>query len=353
MKALARFGIVSLIALSATGTLISYHVQAQESPQAMQTQSITVSANSSAPLQPGINRVTFQSEGETLVGNLYLPATYQAGDRLPTVIVTGAWMTIKEQMPALYAQKLADQGFAAFAFDFRTFGESSGALRNFESPAAKITDIKNAVSFLQTMDAVDGDRIAGLGICASAGYMASATAQDSRIKALVTVAPWLHNPEIVNTVYGGEAAVQQRIEKGRSAKAQFLQTGEVISVPATSRTDSNSPMFGEVDYYQNPQRGAIPQWENHFAIASWAEWLTFDPTPQAQNIQVPTLFIHSEAAAIPEGARQFFAAIPGENKQFVWLENRTQFDFYDQEQTVNEAIDLTVNKLRTILETES
>jgi dienelactone hydrolase len=93
-------------------------------------------------------------------------------------------MTIKEQMPAIYAQKLADRGFAAFAFDFRSWGESGGKLRNFESPTVKIADIKSAVSFLQTVDAVDSNRIAGLGICASAGYMAVATAEDPRIKVI-------------------------------------------------------------------------------------------------------------------------------------------------------------------------
>ncbi|BAU12984.1 hypothetical protein LEP3755_35200 [Leptolyngbya sp. NIES-3755] len=195
------------------------------------------------------------------------------------------------------------------------------------------------------MDAVDANRIAGLGICASAGYMTSVAAEDDRLKALVTVAPWLHNSQIVNTVYGGEAAVQKLIAKGKAAEAKFQQTGQVVSVPATSRTDKNSPMFGEVDYYQNPKRGAIPQWDNRFAVASWAEWLTFNPLPEAKNIQIPTLFIHSEKAAIPDGAKQFFAAIPSQNKQFEWLEGRTQFDFYDQPQTVDRAVALTVNKL--------
>ncbi|KAM3090439.1 alpha/beta hydrolase [Phormidesmis sp. 146-35] len=300
-----------------------------------------------------MNKVTFVSQGETLVGNLYLPTTYKAGDKLTALIVTGAWMTIKEQMPALYAQKLAEQGYAALAFDFRSFGESGGKLRDFESPTAKIADIKNAVTYLQTVDAVDVDRIAGLGICASAGYMVTATAEDSRIKALVTIAPWIHDPQIVNKVYGGEATVQKLIARGRKAEADFQKTGKAEYVPATSKTDKNSPMFGEIDYYQNPKRGAIPQWDNRFAVASWAEWLTFNPMPQAKNIKVPTLFVHSEKAAIPDGARQFFAAIPGQNKQIVWLPDRQQFDFYDQPQTVNEAIALTVNKLRAALGTGS
>jgi poly(3-hydroxybutyrate) depolymerase len=38
-------------------------------------------------LRPGENRVTFQSEGETLVGTLFLPVTYQPSDKLPAVVV--------------------------------------------------------------------------------------------------------------------------------------------------------------------------------------------------------------------------------------------------------------------------
>ena len=312
----------------------------------VQTPNAQIAANN---YKPGINRVTFQSEGETLVGNLYLPASYKPGDKLPTAVVTGAWMTIKEQMPATYAQKLADKGFAAFTFDFRTFGESGGKLRGFESPTEKIKDIKNAVSFLQTVSAVDSTKIAGLGICASAGYMVEAAAEDSRIKSLIAVAPWIHSPEIVNTVYGGEKAVQEKIKIGEAARKQFEQTGKAEVVPAASKTNPQAPMFGEVPYYTDTQRGAIPQWDNEFALMSWPEWLTFNPMPQAKNINVPTLFIHSEKAAIPQGARQFFQNIPTNNKKFVWLENRTQFDFYDQEKTVKQAVSQVVNHLQSTL----
>jgi len=308
-----------------------------------------VIAAKSSTFKAGTNRVTFSSEGEKMVGVLYLPKTYKSGDKLPTVIVTGAWMTIKEQMPSIYAQRLADRGFAAFVFDFRTWGESGGKLRGFESPSAKIADIKNAVSFLQTVEAVDGNRIAGLGICASAGYMVVAAAEDARIKSLITVAPWIHNPQIVEAVYGGKSTVEKLIATGKEAKANFKQTGKVDSVLATSKTDKTAVMFGDIDYYQNPNRGAISQWLNKFGLASWSEWLTFNPMPIASQIKVPTLFIHSEKAAIPDGARQFFAAIPTQNKQMNWLPDRTQFDFYDREATVNPAIALIADRLKSTL----
>jgi uncharacterized protein len=345
MKLQSRLWAISLVLLgSAAVTADAAHSQ----PSFPQPPHLT-QLNHHSPLRPGINRVSFQSAGETLVGNLYLPASYKPGDQLPTVIVTGAWMTIKEQMPGLYAQKLADRGFAAFAFDFRSWGESGGKLRSFESPTVKIADIKNAVSFLQTVGAVDSNRIAGLGICASAGYMVVATAEDPRIKSLITVAPWIHDPQIVDAVYGGSAAVQKLVATGRAAAAKFQKTGKADYVLATSKTDKTAVMYGDLDYYQNPKRGAIPQWSNQFAVASWAEWLTFNPMPVAQKIKVPTLFIHSQQAAIPQGARQFFAAIPGQNKRMEWLPNRTQFDFYDQEQTVNQSVTLMVNALKSTL----
>lgn len=306
---------------------------------------------STAPsnLKAGINRVEFLSEGEKMVGNLYLPSSYKLGDKLPVAIVTGSWTTVKEQMSGLYAQKLSEQGYAVLTFDFRNFGESGGKARNFESPANKIADIKNAVTFLRTLKAVDRERIAGLGICASAGYMAIATAQDPRIKTFIAIAPWLHNPNLVQLVYGGESGVNQRLAAAKIAKNKFIQTGEVETVPAISTTNSQAAMFGDFDYYLNPKRGAIPQWSNGFAVMSWAEWLTFNAMPQAKNIKVPTLFIHSENAAIPDGAKQFFAAIPTAKKQIIWLPKATQFDFYDQLPVVNQSISLTVKHLKASL----
>ncbi|TIX70201.1 MAG: alpha/beta hydrolase, partial [Mesorhizobium sp.] len=115
----------------------------------------------------------------------------------PALVVTGAWMTIKEQMPARYAREMADRGFAALTFDFRGWGESGGARRQYEDPSAKIADIEAAVAYLANRPETDKDRIGGLGICASSGYMVTAAAKDAAIKSVALVAPWLHDAEVV------------------------------------------------------------------------------------------------------------------------------------------------------------
>ena len=42
------------------------------------------------------SKFTFENEGSTLSGTMYLPSTYRAGDKLPAVVVTGAWTTVQQ-----------------------------------------------------------------------------------------------------------------------------------------------------------------------------------------------------------------------------------------------------------------
>lgn len=284
-----------------------------------------------------VKEVTFESNNQTLVGNLYLPDDYQAGTKLPGVVVTGAWTTVKEQMPATYAEAMADRGYAALAFDFRNWGESEGNQRQLENPANKTEDIIAAANYLTTREEVDADKVAGLGICASSGYMADAAVQSNNIQSVALVAPWLHNRELVNEIYGGQEAVQNLIETSREAQSQYEFTGELSVVLAASNTNENAVMY-QAQYYTNPERGAIPEYVNLFNLASWEGWLTYDAVAVADNLDKPVLIVHSEAAAIPQGAKEFYNRLPGQKEQ-LWLEDVTQFDFYDSPDAVSVASD--------------
>lgn len=295
-----------------------------------------------------MNRVEFKSEGEKIVDTLFLPANYKQGDKLAAVVVTGSWTSVKEQMSGLYAQELAQHGFATLAFDPRFWGESGGEPRSFESPKAKIQDIKNAVGFLQTLPMVDRDKIGGLSVCASAGYMAYAVAEDKRLKSFATVAAWLHDPSTVGQIYNGERSVERLMKVGEAAKRKFEQTGEVEYVVASSLTDNAAAMVG-ADYYENPKRGAIPAWKNQFAVMSWTEWLTFDALKPAGQINVPTLFIHSDNSALPDNVRKFYSAMPGQ-KDLFWMQGN-HADFYDQMPLVKKAMQAAANHFEQSLKT--
>ncbi|ABW30784.1 alpha/beta hydrolase [Acaryochloris marina] len=282
-----------------------------------------------------VKRVTFDSQGQALVGHLYLPDNYQEGQQLPGVVVTGSWTSVKEQMAGTYASELADRGYASLAFDFRGWGESQDTVKFLEDPKRKTEDIIAAAEFLTTRPEVNPDKVGGLGICASAGYIADAALTSDAIHSVALVAPWLHNAEIVKTVYGGSDGVTALLETGRKAKAKFQSTGEMSIVPAASDTDKTAIMQ-EAPYYTDPERGSIPEYDNQFNLATWEPWLTYDALQTATQLKKPTLLVHSESAAIPQGAQEF-AQRMGDMATTVWLENVTQFDFYDNPTDVAHA----------------
>jgi hypothetical protein len=282
-------------------------------------------------------RVVFESNGQRLVGDLYLPDGHKAGDRLPAIVVTGAWTTVKEQMAGRYAAEMADRGYAALSFDFTGWGQSEGARRQLESPAVKTADILAAARYLATRPEVDPGRIGGLGICASAGYMADAVARSPHLRSLALVAPWLHDRGIVNDVYGGESGVGALLRASRDAEARFERSGELVTVPAASTSDKSAVMR-QAPYYTDPGRGLIPEYVNRFNLASWEPWLTYDAVRVAARIEEPVAMIHSEAAAIPQGARKFYAMLKSPKTE-LWLDKVGQLDFYDRDEPVRISAD--------------
>jgi len=278
-------------------------------------------------------RVSFESAGQTLSGDLYLPDSFKQGDKLPGVVVTGAWTTVKEQMAGTYAAELADRGYAALAFDFRGWGQSPDAIRFLENPTRKTEDINAAIDYLATRPEVDAGRIGGLGICASAGYMSDATLANANVRSLALVAPWLHDTAIVEAVYGGAEGVSGLIDAGRSA----ARADEPVLLEAASLTNEDALMY-QAPYYTETDRGLIPEYDNKFNVASWEGWLTYDAIRTADELEKPTLLIHSEAAAIPDGAKRY-AQRMGDNATAIWLDDVTQFDFYDGPDAVRTSAD--------------
>ncbi|WP_327070074.1 alpha/beta hydrolase [Kitasatospora sp. NBC_01302] len=294
-----------------------------------------------------LEKIVFTGSGGELVGNLFHPAAERSARPGPAVVVSGSWTTVKEQMAGGYAERLAEAGFRALAFDFHGFGESGGAPRELEEPERKSIDIAAAVDYLRSRADVAADRVGALGICAGAGYSAAAAARGAGLRSLAMVAPWLHDDELLLELYGGAEQVAARRERGAEAAVRYRESGEVRYVPAVSRDDQRAAMVGAFDYYLDESRGGLPQWTNRFAEMGWLGWLGFDAFAAVPGVTVPTVLVHSRDAAIPAGAERFHAEL-GAPKELHWLPG-TQFDFYDDEATVTAALDRVLAHFRATL----
>ena len=279
--------------------------------------------------------VRFASGEEELVGVLHRLAGASDGPA-PALVVTGAWMTVKEQMPTRYAREMAARGWTALVFDFAGWGASGGLRRQYEDPQRKIADVQAAVDHLAARDDVDARSVGALGICASSGYVVHAADRSDTIRSVALVAPWLHDAEIVENIYGGAEAVAVLKSTGDDAAKAYVG-GTPCIVPAASLTDDRAVMY-TAPYYTETDRGLIPTWRNEADLAFWRGWLEFDAIAAAPAFDKPLLMVESDAAAAPQGARKFAAAMDGRARE-VWLDDVTQFDFYDQAAAVTRSAD--------------
>ncbi|MFE7576523.1 alpha/beta hydrolase [Streptomyces sp. NPDC057521] len=285
---------------------------------------------------PVREQVSFVGDMGKLAGHLHLPDTDETTPP-PAVLIAGTWTSVKEQMADRYARELAERGYAALSFDFTGYGESDGAPRDRESPAQKVRDLRAAADFVLSHPAVNGEALGALGVCAGAMYAAAFAADDPRVRSLALVAPWLHDRGICEENYGGPEGIEAKKAAAAEAARLYAETGEVAYVPVVSGSDPDAAMPFDIDFYLNPERGGIPQWPNRYAVMAWTEWLDHDAVALAPRITAPTLLVHSEDAAIPDGARRFHAGLAG-SSEFVWTEG-VQFDFYDQAPQVRLAAD--------------
>jgi fermentation-respiration switch protein FrsA (DUF1100 family) len=278
-------------------------------------------------------RFTFQSEGETLMGNLFLPEAEPAG----AIVAVGPLTSVKEQAAGAYAQALADRGYAALAFDYRYFGESGGRPRQFENPSANIEDIKNAASALLADDRLRHAPLFGLGICFGAGPMVRAVAEDRRFRAFAGVAGVYTDSAKTKTRMGD--AYQAKIERGRAAERTWRETGVAETIPAVAPDggDVAMPLREAYEFYGTP-RGQVPNYVNGYAVQSLAHSLPFDARGAADVIEVPVLIVHSERALTPDLAHAFYSAVQSP-KHELWLKSQGQIDFYDDPRLISPAAD--------------
>ncbi|MEM7100891.1 MAG: alpha/beta hydrolase [Pseudomonadota bacterium] len=278
--------------------------------------------------------VSFKSNGVELQGTVY--KSKDAREPLRAVVITGAWTTVKEQMPGTYAQELASRGYLALAFDFTGWGESDGSPRYVEDPATKTADIHAAVAYLGSRADVDAEHLSGLGVCASSGYMAAAVADNPKLSRLALVAPWLHDPKMAKDIYGGDVAVSDLI-------AMSDANEDVLT--AASTDDETAPMY-QAPYYTEADRGLIPEYDNKFSVLSWKPWLTYDAQASADRLNKPTMMVGSASIALPAGAEAYEKRTNAPLEKLWLSDDVTQFDFYDRSDAVTAACDAVADFFR-------
>ena len=281
-------------------------------------------------------KVTFKNRyGITLAGDLYLPTN--AKGKLAAIAVSGPFGAVKEQSSGLYAQAMAERGFATLAFDPSYTGESGGEPRNVASPDINIEDFSAAVDFLGLHTAVDRERIGILGVCGWGGMALGAAAVDKRIKA-VAASTMYDMTRVMSRGYNDSMTPEQRTKTleqlGRQRWAD-AEKGTPAYGPVSLELKGGEPQFvvEYAAYYKDKKRGFHPR-----AINSNASWTLTTPLP-FMNLPIlnyvaeisprPLLLVHGEKAHSRYFSETAYAAA-AEPKELVIIPGANHTDLYDR-----------------------
>jgi hypothetical protein len=156
-------------------------------------------------------KVSFKNRyGIALSGDLYLPKN-RGSQSLPALAIGGPFGAVKEQSSGLYAQTMAERGFAALAFDPSFTGESGGEPRNVASPDINTEDFSAAVDYLGLQSFIDRERIGVIGICGWGGMALNAVAVDKRVKAVVATTMY-DMTRVMSKGYNDSVTLEQRTQ---------------------------------------------------------------------------------------------------------------------------------------------
>ncbi|AOR73294.1 alpha/beta hydrolase [Burkholderia stabilis] len=135
-----------------------------------------------------IKTVTYPNLGWDTAADLYFPPGFDEGKQYPAIVSTHPIGSCKEQTAGnIYAKGLAEAGFVVLVHDASFQGASGGLPRFIEDPSIRVSDIRFAVDYLQSLPYVDAGRIGAIGVCGGGAYTVHAGITDHRIKALVSI----------------------------------------------------------------------------------------------------------------------------------------------------------------------
>ena len=293
-----------------------------------------------------IHPVSYKIGANKIVANVYTPANFNQNQKYPAIVVAHPNGGVKEQVAGLYAQRLAELGYIAIAFDAAYQGGSEGLPRNIDIPANRVEDIRAAADFISTFNGADVDKLGVLGICGGGGYTIKASQTDKRFKAVATLS--MFNSGLVrrNGFLNSQIdTIQARLKEASEARQKEALTGEISYVGSAPNKISDEELEKiTTDLYRE---GAIYYGDTHahpnstfvYTTSSLLDLMSFDATDNVELINQPLLMIVGDKADTKYMSEEVFAKASGtQNKELYELKNATHIQTYFREDLVDEAV---------------
>jgi hypothetical protein len=219
--------------------------------------------------------VEFEADGGVkLRGWLFVPPG--AGLK-PAITMAHGYAGVKEHGIERFAQAFAEAGFVVLLHDHRGFGASDGEPRQDVDPWRQVADWRRAISFLESLDGVDANRIGLWGTSYAGGHALVLGATDRRLRCVVAQVPTISGfeqglrripPENVALIEEAFAQDERAQLRGEPPRRQAIVSADP-KVAASYRAQD------AIDFYLQP----VPEgaWENNVTVRSTRAARMYEP----------------------------------------------------------------------------
>ncbi|ESZ94026.1 hypothetical protein SBOR_5604 [Sclerotinia borealis F-4128] len=243
--------------------------------------------------------IEFQThDNVTLRGWLYTPASVSDDQKLPVIIMSAGWESLKEMSLDQTAEAfVAKLPIAALVYDHRSWGSSDtapGQPKHEIIPSVQMSDMQDAITYAQGLSNIDASKIALWGSSYSGGHVLQVTAIDKRVKAVISQAPmvsgWetllrLIRPDLVpgiNAMFAGD-----RLSRAAGNAAATIPVSD-----ANPLVPSSLPSAEAFAFFTEWGSKLEGKWKNEVTVRSLEASRSYDPSLFIERIApVPLLMV--------------------------------------------------------------
>lgn len=222
--------------------------------------------------------IEFKAEDGTILRGWHYVPDNGAGKH-STIIMCHGFSAVKEFYLDRFGEHFAANGFASVIFDHRNFGASDGKIRQEVDPWQQIRDIRDAITFAETLPQTDVDRIGLWGSSYSGAHAIVASAIDRRIKCVSAQVPLISGHANARRLIRADflAGFQRAFEQDRRAR---LRGEPPAMVPVVAQNPLDPAALPTPDSYvfcTETHNKYAPSWRNEVTLRSVEMFMEYEP----------------------------------------------------------------------------
>lgn len=226
--------------------------------------------------------VAFDAEGVTLRGWLYKVDRENVG---PAIVLAPGYNCLKEFYFDKYAEVFASAGFNVLVFDNRNFGASDGLPRQELDPWQQVNDYRHAITYMQSQDFIDPNKIGIWGTSYSGGHVLVVAAIDKRVKAVVSQVPTIsgHRNMLRRIKPDGWQQLYMQFNEDRMARFKGMppQTVPTVAPPESHASVSHATTdawdFFTGSMVEPSDQWRFKEWKNEVTLRSIEMYSAYEP----------------------------------------------------------------------------